>query len=133
MKKTGYSLQAIDEEACDQLDKISQDAIVLADVKLSRSYPNHKRYFKFLQIAFDMQEHFTVFESFRKWLQVQAGHHSEIICPDGTIIVHADSINFENMEEPEFQQMFSDAINAYLKEFGHGMSQDQFMQIIQFG
>lgn len=133
LKKIGYALRATDEEACNYLDKIHQDEMVLCDVKRSRNYENHKRFFKFIAIAFDMQDHFTEIEAFRRWLQMEAGYFSTIVCPNGDVRFVADSIAFDRMDEPEFQKLFSAAIDVFLRELGAGLDEVKLMQIIHFG
>lgn len=133
LKKSGYALRASDEEACTWLAKIHEGELVLCDIKRSRNYENHKRFFKFVEITFDMQEHFTEIEKFRRWLQMEAGYFSTIVSPNGEVRFVADSIAFDRMDEPEFQKLFSAAIDVFLRELGNGLDEVKLMQVIRFG
>jgi hypothetical protein len=133
LKKLGYSLTAIDSEAAAQLDKVHKDEMVLCEIKCTRSYPNHKRFFKFLQIAFDLQEHFTEPEHFRRWLQIEAGYYTTIVSPNGDVKFISDSISFEKMDEDEFKKLFSTVIDVFLRELGTGVTEQKLIEIIHFG
>lgn len=133
LKKSGYALRATDEEACTWLAKINEGELVLCDIKRSRNYENHKRFFRFVQLAFDMQDHFSEQEAFRRWLQMEAGYFSTIVSPNGDVKFVADSIAFDRMDEEEFKIMFSAAIDVFLRELGTGLDEVKLMQIIHFG
>ena len=106
--------------------------IISAEIKISRNYENHKRFFSFLNATFDMQDHFDTLEHYRRWLTMKCGYYSTIVTPKGGTIFVADSISFDNMPEDEFKKLFSTAIDVFLKELGKGLTEHQVMQAINY-
>ena len=107
--------------------------VVSADVKQVRNYENLKRFFSFVNITYDMQDHFEVKEAYRRWLTMKAGYFTTIVTPKGEAIFTADSISFENMEEDEFRKLFSTVIDVFLRELGNGVSEADLMKVINYG
>jgi len=127
-----YGLVPTDDEGIAYIYKRDAGAILQCDVKTVRNYENHKRYFKFLQITFDMQEHFTEFEYYRHWLTMKAGYFDTIVAPNGNAIYKAHSLSFADMDEDIFKKVFSSSIDVFLKEFGNGLTEDALLEIIGF-
>ena len=71
--------------------------VIRADIKISRNYENHKRFFSFLSATYDMQEHFEQPEAYRKWLTMKAGYFDTIVAPNGNTIFMPQSIAFDAM------------------------------------
>ena len=106
--------------------------VIVAEIKRARNYENHKRFFSFLDLTFDMQEHFDTPEAYRRWLTMKCGYFSTIVAPNGNTIFVPDSIAFENMPEDEFRNLFSTAIDVFLKELGKGLSRQEFMKVVDY-
>jgi len=122
-----------DQQTLDWMAKRKAGEIISADVKLSRNYEQHKRFFSFLNKTFDMQEHFDNFESYRKWITMKCGYYTPIVCPNGNTIFVAESISFDNMDEEKFMTLFSSAIDVFLAEFGKGIDEAELMRVIDYG
>ena len=116
MIKQGGTLVADNQQAVELLSKIPDGRLVMVDVVQSRNIQNHKRFFSFLREVFDMQEHFDNQESLRKWLIMKTGRFVTIEAPNGFVIFEPESLNFASMDETDFKDFFSDAINVVLRE-----------------
>lgn len=127
-----YGLIPVDEEGRKYIYNRKVGDILSCDIKVARSYPQLKRFMKFIQICYDMQEHFTQPEAFRYWLTMKAGYFDTIVAPNGKTVFKAHSLAFDNMDEDVFQKVFSDCIDAFLKEFGNGLTEDALLEIIGF-
>ncbi len=55
------------------------------------------------------------FDNTRRYLTVKAGYYSVNGYPDGSVRVEAKSISFANMDQDEFENLYSSVINACLK------------------
>lgn len=121
------------QESLNWMAKRKAGEVLSVEVKLARNYGNHKRFFSFLQTTFDMQDHFCVFEAYRRWITMKCGYFSTIVAPSGKTLFIADSIAFENMEEDEFRKLFDTAIDVFLKELGKGVSEKELMKVINYG
>lgn len=121
-----------DEATIKYVGRRSDGQVLVTDIKQARSYPNHKRMFKFLKTSFDMQEFYTDIEVYRNWITVASGHFNIIVYPDGKTELIPKSWAFENMPEENFRKLFKSAIGAFLEEFGQGMTNSEFMRIIDY-
>jgi len=101
-----------------------------------RNYENHKRFFKFIEVAFDNQDFYDNPEHLRKALQMIAGHFDTLVIQDkaGNVTTQyiPKSIEFEKLEEPEFQELFKRCITAFLERYGNGLTEQQLLQVIEF-
>ena len=97
-----------------------------------RNPDNHRRFFAMIQITFDIQNHFTNQEHYRKWLTMKAGAYHVIVAPNGTQIFEPDSISFSNMGEIEFQALFSNCLDTFLEAFGSKISKDELVRVVDF-
>lgn len=52
------------------------------------------------------------FDAYRAWVTVEAGHYDAIQLPDGTLRKHPRSISFAKMDETEFHQLYSAALDV---------------------
>lgn len=125
-------LEPHDEETRKYIHNRKDGQVIVSDIKMARNYENHKRFFSMLNAAFDMQEFYSEFEVFRNWITVASGWFNIMVYPDGTTQLIPKSISFENMDELEFRKLFKTAIGAFLEEFGQGMTDDEFMRIIDY-
>ena len=127
-----FELIPVEPEAVKYIFNRSEGDILSCDIKIARSYPQLKRFMKFIQVCFDMQEHFEQQEAFRYWLVMKAGYFDTIVAPNGNTMFKAKSLAFDNMDEDVFVKVFSECIDVFLKEFGNGMSESDLMEIIGF-
>ena len=161
-KKTATGLIPDSDEAQTLFEKMPDGALVMVEYNKNRNPLNHKRFFKFLGVAMDMQDDFLSPEILRRMLTIYSGHCDMVILPNPEWLEwslsylehnlagkHKDkvidkfrksygvqylpiSIAFDEMPEEEFKVFFKDTISAFLNRYGKGMSEEEFMQIIGF-
>jgi hypothetical protein len=107
-------------------DKLNVGDVIRADFKKARNGKFHRKYMSLLNLAFDYFEPVPVmyrgqqlmpmknFNEFRKWLAVQAGFYDVVGYPDGTVRIRAKSISFANMDDIEFDALYSASIDVLL-------------------
>jgi len=102
----------------------------------SRNYENHKRFFKFIEVAFDNQDFYDNPEHLRKALQMAAGHYEVLVIQnkEGEVSTQyiPKSIEFEKLDEEEFQELFKKCITAFVERYGNGLTEQQLLRIIDF-
>ena len=81
------------------------------DVRLVRNPDFHRKYFAMLNCAWSLlppsvQEGFRSRENFRKYVQIAAGFSEPFFHPTEGFIDMPKSINFESMDELEFQDLY---------------------------
>ena len=130
------SIFPTDEEGRKLIEAMPKDGLCKVEYVKKRNYLNHKRFFKFIEVAFDNQDFYDDPELLRKALQMAAGHFETLIIQDknGNVSTHYIplSIDFDTMEEPEFQALFKKCIGAFLSRYGNGISEEQILKIIEF-
>lgn len=127
-----YCLEPHDKDTQKYILNRKVSDIISAEIKQARNYENHKRFFSFIDTTFDMQEHFTSKEHYRKWLIMKCGWYDTIVAPNGNTIFTHKSISFESMDEIEFRELFSQAIDVFIAELGNGMTDKELMKVIQY-
>jgi len=123
---------ASNDETADYIDRLKDGQDIAAEIKKARNPSQHNRYFSFLKTTFKMQEHFEIFEHYRKWMIMKSGYYTTIIAPNGNIVFVADSISFENMDEDVFMQLFSSSIDVFLRDLGKGMSENDLLKVLDY-
>ena len=81
------------------------------DIRLVRNPDCHRKYFVMLNCAWSLlpqsvQEGFRSRENFRKYVQIAAGFSEPFFHPTEGFIDMPKSINFESMDELEFQDLY---------------------------
>jgi len=105
---------------------------VMLEYSLKRNPANHRRFFSFIKMTFDMQEFFDDMDIYRRWLTMKAGYYQTVVTPKGETIFLPDSIAFHKMPEEEFKKLFSKCIDVFLRELGSGQTEHNLMQIVGY-
>jgi len=127
-RKTSTGIHPIDECSLELFDKIEDSELVMVEFIKKRNYLNHKRFFKMVDVCFEMQEFFDNKEVFRKHLTMIAGHFDEIVVPDnegGTTLQYWP-------KSLEFQKMFRRCITGFISRYGKGITEKELMRVIEF-
>ena len=132
LQKNWGTLVPANEEAEEIIKGMKQGQPIKLRYTFPRNYENHKRFFAFVKITYDMQEHFSNIKHYRKWLIMKSGHYSIIVAPNGYQIFDADSIRFDKMDEARFKQVFSDCIDAFLGVWGDKISREELERVVDF-
>ena len=103
------------------------------DYKKNRSPANHRRYFAFINTAFDMQDTYDNQEIFRKYLEMLAGHFDTVVSArTGETMYWPRSISWEKLGEDEFRKLFNEVVNAFLGWYGQKLNDMQINQLVGF-
>lgn len=129
---TGHGLVPASEDDSTALGMIRLGQEVTATIRIHRSPGNHRRYFAFVRAAFDMQERYHSQEILRKALQVQAGWFDELIMPDERVCYMPRSIAWDDLDEPEFKELFGQVVQAYIDLFGQKLTPKQLDDIVRW-
>lgn len=103
--------------------KLKLNTGYVADIRPERDIQKHKRFFALLRIAWENlpHEYDGIYpdyqESFRKAVQMLAGHVEQVILPNGVIAEIPKSINFESTDDAEFKDLYSRCVNVILQHF----------------
>ena len=97
----------------DEKKKLKLGEVYNVDIKLSRNYRFHKKYFALINLAWEYQnertqKHFNnSSEAFRKTVEVSAGHYEVVYSIERKEWLHVPkSIAFEKMDEAQFSDLY---------------------------
>lgn len=109
---------------------------VIAELKKNRNTGNHRRFFRFVNATFELQDIFneqTDIDRWRKHLLLIAGHVDEHISPKtGHVGYVIRSIAWEELDEIEFRPLFNSVINSFLKWYGKDLNDIQINTILEY-
>ena len=132
LQKNYGVLVPANEDAEEIIKGMKQGQAIKLKYTFPRNYENHKRFFAFVNVTFEIQDHFDNPKHYRKWLIMKSGHYSIIVAPNGFQIFDADSIRFDKMDEATFRQVFSDCIDVFLSVWGDRISREELERVVGF-
>ena len=134
--KTANGLKPAFDEDFEKYVRLKNGQAYKAKFVTYRNLDFHRKYFALLNAAWSLQNeksinHFKIFESFRKTVQVAAGA-SEIYysIKRKEWIEESKSISFEKMEEHEFQELYESVKNVLYEYFLRNVSIEEFENIL---
>jgi hypothetical protein len=96
------------------LMRLEPGEMVEIKTRKPRSGPFHRRHMKLEQSFFESQERFELFDPFRDWLKVGAGHCQWFPGPKGAVFPVPKSIAYDQIEEDEMREFHENAV-AFLR------------------
>jgi len=108
------------------------DGEIIADLRKNRNVKNHRRFFAFIKMSFDMQDTFDSMEVWRKYITMKAGFFDEVINAEGKVLYWPQSISWDELDEIKFKDLFTQVVNAFLKYYGQDLDDMQINSIVEF-
>lgn len=119
------SLVPATDEDIESVGKLRAGAVIHADFRQMRNVKFHRKFFAMLKLGFDAWEPATPehrglpvqknFERFRKDVTIAAGFYEPVVALNGEVRAEAHSIAFGNMDEAEFEKVYSAAADVLLQ------------------
>lgn len=109
--------QAIYERIC---QRTGPDDVVQATIIKPRNIKFHQRFFMMVKTFYEIDgvsQHFASEHHLRTYLQIQAGHYTDMILSDGRLVYVPDSIAFDHLDQTEFETLVSHIIDHMLQTF----------------
>lgn len=134
--KRGNTFVPADAEQFDVMATIPSDMEIIVDLSRPRNPKNHRRYFAFIKLAFDMQETFKNADQLRHYLQMRAGHYEPMVTHKGKTIYRPLSIAWHQLSEDDFRKLFREVVMAFLDFYNEThstqMTESELMRILDF-
>jgi len=125
IKKHGI-FEPVDDSDEQKALKIPIGATVQVSYSESRNYAYLKMYHQFIDEAFNIVHGLGEFQDprvFRLYIQMQAGHFTTIISPrTGEPIYLPKSINFDSMEQKDFEILTNRILDRFLELYSDKMT-----------
>ncbi len=124
LKRTLAGFVPADESSADDAKRFKVGEVYRADIVKPRSYQHHKLCMALLQLTFENQERWTDFTTFRKVVARAAGHVIEYPDVNGELVVEADSLSYDRLDEVEFTKVMA-AMMTVCAHILHDMDADE--------
>lgn len=82
----------------------------------SRNFKFHKKAFALLNLGFENQDKFELFEVYRKVIIIRSGFYDEAPTKDGEVYYIPKSLSFENMSAESFEEWYEATLNIIAKD-----------------
>lgn len=110
-KKGIYLIPASDNDKV-KFAKIGQGEIVQVEFDRKRNTLFHRKFFALLNIGFENQDTFDLFDIYREYVLIGVGFCYIFIRPDGQPNYKAKSISYENLpDNNDFEKVYNDAVS----------------------
>eukprot|EP01050_Picozoa_sp_SAG11_P002845 SAG11_NODE_148_length_14747_cov_217.933517_22_plen_139_part_00 len=119
LKKKGLSLSASDENSQEVLQRLP-DGFVVCDLKQPRNLKHHRLFWGLMRKVFENQERYKTLNEMVIAVKVGVGHCDQYPLKNGNICYIPKSINFESMEQLEFNEFFDRSVNLIIKDIMTG-------------
>jgi hypothetical protein len=122
--KTLSGLKAADQEATDSLNKIKLNTVVSCEVKRTRNYEHHKKFFSLLNLVLQNTEKYDTIDQLLVEVKLRLGYVDTLII-DGNVCYTPKSISFAKMTQDTFNKFYSKTIDVILKHFLIGTNREE--------
>lgn len=115
-----------DSDSADKLRKVKVGSVLRGQFAKVRNPIFHRKFFTLIQLAFDVWTEHTPrvqyrgeevqpnLDRFRKDIIIICGWHETTVRLDGSVRVEAKSMSFGNMDQDEFEGLYSKTIDVVL-------------------
>ena len=141
LRKLYNSFVPVDQNAAELMEKMRPNAEFKAEITQPRNIGFHRKFFALLDVAFDAWdapeiEHNGVKiaknrDRFRKDIIIQCGFYNISVGIDGKAKIDAKSMSFSNMDEIEFNELYSSAIDVILGKVLTHYTSDDLEMVVQ--
>jgi hypothetical protein len=107
VKRSDNSFIAANDSDYDNVLKIKSGETYKYIVTKPRNIKHHRKLFALFNLVYENQEQFKHLEDLRNELTKEAGYFEEYITLQGELIRKAKSISFSNMDQFEFDNLYS--------------------------
>lgn len=144
IKCAGGVLMPASDIEVERMNRIKTGLVYEIDIKggEKRNRGYHGKVFAFMNFCFEywcannteveFQCESAQFEYFRRRLAIQAGYYDCVVDFNGSTMVQARSIAYDNMSQEEFEQFGSAIINAAMATIFQGADDDTCNKLMSF-
>jgi hypothetical protein len=140
IKMAGDVLVPACENTRDRLSKVAVGQIIRGDYKKARNSQFHRKFWVLLDHAYDCWEPGEMEtrwgipakdpEKFRKELTILAGFYDVVHSIDGTFRLEPKSISFSNMDQDEFERVYSKVVDVILGKILTSYSREDLDEVV---
>jgi len=132
LKSVGGVLLPSDDECIEAMNKIKNGTEIMIEYKQKRNVKFHRKAFALLNLVLKNQDRYSNINDLLVEFKLKSGHYEEHITTKGKIIYLPKSIAFSEMDELEFNELYSKFIDIALQHFISMSKEELEQQIINF-
>jgi hypothetical protein len=132
LKSVGGVLLPSDDECIESMNKIKNGTEIMIEYKQKRNVKFHRKAFALLNLVLKNQDKYSNINDLLVEFKLKSGHYEEHITTKGKIIYVPKSIAFSEMDELEFNELYSKFIDIALQHFISMSKEELEQQIINF-
>jgi hypothetical protein len=132
LKSVGGVLLPSDDECIEAMNKIKNGTEIMIEYKQKRNVKFHRKAFALLNLVLKNQDKYSNINDLLVEFKLKSGHYEEHITTKGKIIYVPKSIAFSEMDELEFNELYSKFIDIALQQFISMSKEELEQQIINF-
>jgi hypothetical protein len=126
LKKTLGGFELADEMSVENSKRFKVGEVYRADVVKPRSRKTLARYWVLCQMILDNTETFRSKEQISDYLKIRTGHSTSIVSNSTGEIFHvANSINFDELDETQFQDFWQRVCDVVVADILPGITQHE--------
>lgn len=132
-KRTDCLLEAADDETLRLLQRMPPGKRVILSYVEKRNYKNLQRWQMFVKHSFDMQDSYDTLRIWKGVLCIAAGHCDTVIDKNGNVQYFPQRVSYKECDnEDKFRQIFADAVAWFLRKHSKGMTDAEFMRVLDY-
>ena len=132
LKSHGGVLIPADDECVESMQKVKNGDYIIVEYKPKRNYKFHRKAFALLNLVLQNQDKYKNINDLLVEFKLKVGHYEEHITMKKGIIYIPRSISFSEMDELEFNEIYSKFIDIALRDFVNMSRAELEAQIINF-
>jgi hypothetical protein len=132
LKSVGGVLLPSDDECIEAINKIKNGTEIMIEYKQKRNVKFHRKAFALLNLVLKNQDKYSNINDLLVEFKLKSGHYEEHITTKCKIIYVPKSIAFSEMDELEFNELYSKFIDIALQHFISMSKEELEQQIINF-
>jgi hypothetical protein len=132
LKRTLSGWTEADDESKALARKFVVGQTYRANISKPRELVSLRRYWGLVTLILDNSPQFTSKEQIHNYLKIRAGHCTPIVSKStGEIFLVPNSIDFDSLDETQFQAVWNKVVDVVCEEILPGVSQDEINLEIQ--
>jgi hypothetical protein len=117
-----------DEEA---LRELPEGRVLRVKVTRLRNVQHHRKFMALLGAVFPHQSAYATFDDFRKAIAIELGHFRTCVLLDGRTMVEAKSISFAQMDQLQFDEFYTAAVELICAKVIPGINKPELEQQVE--
>lgn len=117
LAKVGQGLFKAAPESDGEAAKIGDGELFKVTWSRPRDLVRHRKFFGLLKVAFENQDQYATPEQFRHVVLIELGWADPVITAAGDIHWIVRSMSFSNMDQSEFDRLYSQTLDLMVRKF----------------